>query len=895
MPHHATDPADRDPVRPLFLGWARDASGFADELRGFLRACEQAGLQPRLANLRSMVPTELSTADKRMLDAQERRPRDGRLVAVHSYVPWPRQPHVAGVPSVMRAMYETDRLPERRLPLLLDHDEIWVPGDFNVETFERGGIPRERMRVLGGTLDFDLFTPGAVEPANLRVPDDHVVFLTNFAFSERKAWRQLLHGWSLAFGPDDGVCLVLKVHSEGRRTQIRDRIDAFLREELGAGAVARLAPIRVVDDVLPADQMPRLYAAADAYVLPTRGEGWGRPYMEALAMGLPTIASRWSGQLEFLHDGNAWLVDGDVVPVEHAEEVFLDPLPGHRWFQPDIDSLAAQLRAVAGDLAAAKAKAVAARPELVARFGPETIARRVAELSEAAHERHAERRARPVTAAIRGPFGSVSSLAVVNDALAEGLEARGHHLRRSVGGSHPTAAPIAEGEQPTIFHHWPPDFVTAPAGPAVHILPWEYGAPPADWVANVNRGADRVWVYSDAIRRGYVEAGMAPGLIEVLPLGVDTGHFTPDGPRRRDAAPGTCTFLFVGGTIWRKGVDLLVRAWADAFGPDDDVRLIIKDFGTQTHYRGQSVLDAAALARDPALAPIEHLTDEIPYHELPALYRGADVLVAPYRAEGFCLPALEAMACGLPVIHNGAGPTAEFVPADAGWALTARRVTLPRNADLDLASDGWVHEVEHGALVAALREAAADAAERVARGRRGAAAAAQRSWTHVAQRAEELLRTLAEEGLPPVRQVSSAVIDAPGATVLYALDGDWAGTVHEWAMTFSAGDPVTLQLFAGDADVAAQAAEIEAVLAATGRDEADLPDLALCLPSDHSFDALVLGVDAVLAGPGGAAALPAFARRRARRVLDGPADLAAFAAQLRGPVAPAPPALAPAA
>ena len=58
--------------------------------------------------------------------------------------------------------------------------------------------------------------------------------------------------------------------------------------------------------------MPRLYAAADAYVMPSRGEGWGRPYMEAMAMGLPTIGSRWSGNLAFMHDGNAFLVDGEV-------------------------------------------------------------------------------------------------------------------------------------------------------------------------------------------------------------------------------------------------------------------------------------------------------------------------------------------------------------------------------------------------------------------------------------------------------------------------------------------------------------------------------------------------------------------------------------------------------
>ena len=59
-------------------------------------------------------------------------------------------------------------------------------------------------------------------------------------------------------------------------------------------------------------------------------------------------------------------------------------------------------------------------------------------------------------------------------------------------------------------------------------------------------------------------------------------------------------------------------------------------------------------------APIVYLDEDLP-SGIP-LYRAADVLVVPYRGEGFCLPALEAMACGLPVIHTGTGPTASSCP-----------------------------------------------------------------------------------------------------------------------------------------------------------------------------------------------------------------------------------------
>ena len=56
----------------------------------------------------------------------------------------------------------------------------------------------------------------------------------------------------------------------------------------------------------PNQELPSLYAAADAFVLPSRGEGWGRPVMEAMAMGLPTIATNWSGTTAFLGEATGY-------------------------------------------------------------------------------------------------------------------------------------------------------------------------------------------------------------------------------------------------------------------------------------------------------------------------------------------------------------------------------------------------------------------------------------------------------------------------------------------------------------------------------------------------------------------------------------------------------------
>src|SRR6185436_20153735 len=168
--------------------------------------------------------------------------------------------------------------------------------------------------------------------------------------------------------------------------RVRGKIERFVEREVGG--FHKLAPLRIYTSTLPSAVLPQFYAAADAYVLASRGEGWGRPYMEAMAMGLPTIASRWSGNLDFMDDDNSWLVDGAVVACEHGQEVFGDPCVGHRWFEPDVDALVAQLQAVAADRDGARRKAAGARAGLLERFGPAPIAARLTELTQSVYERH---------------------------------------------------------------------------------------------------------------------------------------------------------------------------------------------------------------------------------------------------------------------------------------------------------------------------------------------------------------------------------------------------------------------------------------------------------------------------------------------------------------------------
>ena len=819
----------------IWSGAVEDPSGYADELRAYLMALEHEGVAVGLHDVRwTTLDAGLPPSQRAAIARARVRPRPAEFVAVYHLVPRPKLEPTGAGPTVIRTMFETNSVPSSMLARLVEVDEIWVPCAFNVETFTRGGVRPERLHVLPETLDFDLFAPPG-ERAPAKGP---FTFLTSFDFTDRKGWDTLLDAWAEAFGPEDGVRLVLKCISlHGLSSEdMRQRVDRYLGGR-------RTAPVELDARVLPVAEMPLLYAEADAFVLASRGEGWGRPYMEAMAMGLPTIGSRWSGNLEFMHDGNSWLVDGAVVPVASGSQQHTPLYQGQSWFQPDPDALVAALREVAGGGGAVEARAGSARADLEERFGFAPTVARIIELTEGALARWQESRRRPLRCTWRGEFGSVHSLAVVNDALSSALEAQGDTalVRRSIDGN-----PVAE-PQVGVAQQWPPVFEAPADGPFVLYQPWEFGEVPAAWVEPIRQRVDEVWTPSRAARESFIAAGVAPEIVRVVPNGVDLDSFSPTGPSYPLPTRKGTVFLFVGGATYRKGIDLLLAAYGAAFDADSDVSLVVKSFGATTVYRGQTAqTEIRAFSERPGSPELVLLEDDLAFEEIPGLYRAADCLVQPYRGEGFCLPALEALACGTPVIVTAGGPTDDFTSPACAWQLPARRVPLPPGSlpgAMAPAGGGFLLEPELDALIAALRDAA-DPGARADRASAARAHAERFSWTAAATFARERVQALS--GRVPIRSVRPALL-ASRRRLLLAVDAEWdspatwAPAVRAFAEAFSVDDDVTLVL---PGDPALTTGLVAAELDACGADDADLADLVIANLSDLDPDSLALAADA---------------------------------------------------
>jgi D-inositol-3-phosphate glycosyltransferase len=149
--------------------------------------------------------------------------------------------------------------------------------------------------------------------------------------------------------------------------------------------------------------------------------------------------------------------------------------------------------------------------------------------------------------------------------------------------------------------------------------------------------------------------GAVPDRIEIVPPGVDHHLFSPGEKRAARAGLGLHdqpVILFVGRIQPLKGADVAVRALAAL--PHDDATLLL--VGGPSGQDGEAELARLHnLVADLGLSGRVRFMPPQPHGHLASYYRAADVCLVPSRSESFGLVALEAAACGTPVVAAAVG------------------------------------------------------------------------------------------------------------------------------------------------------------------------------------------------------------------------------------------------
>lgn len=240
----------------------------------------------------------------------------------------------------------------------------------------------------------------------------------------------------------------------------------------------------------------------------------------------------------------------------------------------------------------------------------------------------------------------------------------------------------------------------------------------------VARTADRIICASDGEKQMLADFyGVPEYRIETVPCGVDTVRFRPKertSIRRRLSLPADePVVLFVGRIEPLKGIDVLLRAVAQLEAP---YRLLV--IGGDKRDRGRRVA-LEALARDLGISRKVSFQEAVSHDRLPLYYNAADICVVPSYYESFGLVAVEAMACGVPVIASRVGGLKETVEDGRTGYLVPWRCPEPFAERLELLLGNE-----------SLRRSL---------GRRGRAAAERYRWSEVAARVEDVYHELVSQ------------------------------------------------------------------------------------------------------------------------------------------------------
>ncbi len=238
----------------------------------------------------------------------------------------------------------------------IDHvDEIWVGSRFVGDAF--AAVTDKPVHVV--PIPVREPQPSAMTRSDIGMADDRFVFLVtfdHFSVTERKNPFGAIEAFRRAFpsvDPGGPLLFVKTVNGDIRwsghervRLSAAGRSDIVVRDEHSSRA----------------DQMA-YHRLSDCLVSLHRSEGLGLHCAEAMWLGKPVIATRYSGNLDFMDDSCAALVDAGLVPVQHGEGVYP---PSARWADPDLDQAADWMRRISDDSVLAARLGDAARARMQA-------------------------------------------------------------------------------------------------------------------------------------------------------------------------------------------------------------------------------------------------------------------------------------------------------------------------------------------------------------------------------------------------------------------------------------------------------------------------------------------------------------------------------------------------
>lgn len=287
---------------------------------------------------------------------------------------------------------------------------------------------------------------------------------------------------------------------------------------------------------------------------------------------------------------------------------------------------------------------------------------------------------------IEGPYDSSYSLALLNREMAKALETLKPHSvslfsTEGYGDFEPSKTFLeqnpfydtlhkrgkkAQNVEVVLRNLYPPRVYDAKG--LINIMNsygWEESAFPRTYLHDFNTYLDALPVMSTYVQKVMRDNGLS---IPSKVVGVGVDHLLEVEPREyKLKTQKSFKFLHISSCFPRKGVDVLLKAYEEAFSIDDDVCLVIKTF-PNPHNNIEELLKNHKSANK-KFPEVELINQDLQDTYMISLYQKCDALVVPSRGEGFGLPMAEAMFFDMPVITTAFGGQSDFCTDATSWLI----------------------------------------------------------------------------------------------------------------------------------------------------------------------------------------------------------------------------------
>lgn len=206
---------------------------------------------------------------------------------------WPHQaaPAFKGT-KILWAIFESTRLPESYLKQFqYPFDILWVPSDWGRSVLLANGVSAAKIDVVPEGVNPNRFHPFFRQPPDTQSRPYR--FLTVGKFETRKGYTELLEAFNYTFKDSSQVELIVKpdyfVDAAAKRLEFERWLSHFA-----------LTNVKTIWGQFASEYLLALYSSVDAFVFPSRSEGWGLTLLEAMACGLPVITTYYSGHTQFI-------------------------------------------------------------------------------------------------------------------------------------------------------------------------------------------------------------------------------------------------------------------------------------------------------------------------------------------------------------------------------------------------------------------------------------------------------------------------------------------------------------------------------------------------------------------------------------------------------------------